>query len=50
MQRPSYLMRTVVSALDFLPQLEVDLTPFLQTLGVEELIGLGSFQGELLGS
>jgi hypothetical protein len=43
-QRPSYLMRTVVPAPDFLAQLGEFDAQILQTL--EELIGPGSFQGE----
>jgi hypothetical protein len=44
-QRPSYLMRMVVPAPDFLAQLDVFDAQILQTL--EELIGPGSFQGEV---
>jgi hypothetical protein len=44
-QRPSYLMRTVVPAPDFLAQLGEFDAQILQTL--EELIGPGSFQGEV---
>jgi hypothetical protein len=44
-QRPSYLMRTVVPAPDFLAQLGEFDAQILQTL--EELIEPGSFQGEV---
>jgi hypothetical protein len=44
-QRPSYLMRTVVPAPDLLAQLGEFDAQILQTL--EELIGPGSFQGEV---
>jgi hypothetical protein len=44
-QRPYYLMRTVVPAPDFLAQLGEFDAHILQTL--EELIGPGSFQGEV---
>jgi hypothetical protein len=46
MQRPSYLMRTIVLAPDFLAQLGEFDAQILQTL--EKLIGpQGSFQGEV---
>jgi hypothetical protein len=44
-QRPSYWMRTVVSAPDFFTQLDEFDAQILQTL--EELIGPGTFQGEV---